>query len=127
MSKHHYVEKGWGSEEWIVNKSQYCGKLLKFNKDKKCSVHYHKWKDETFYLNKGKVWMKWIDLPNGLSQEDSLKLFDEKCVSQLLVAGESFYVPVGRVHQVVALEDSEVFEFSTEHFDEDSYRLRKGD
>jgi hypothetical protein len=25
------------------------------------------------------------------------------------------------------LEDTELFEFSTQHFDEDSYRLEKGD
>jgi hypothetical protein len=25
------------------------------------------------------------------------------------------------------LEDTELFEFSTEHFDEDSYRIEKGD
>ena len=31
-------------------------------------------------------------------------------------------------HQLIALEDmSEIFEVSTEHFDEDSYRIRIGD
>jgi len=28
---------------------------------------------------------------------------------------------------MIALEDSELFEFSTQHFDEDSYRIIKGD
>jgi len=28
---------------------------------------------------------------------------------------------------MVALEESELFEFSTEHFDDDSYRIKKGD
>ena len=27
-----YVEKGWGYEKWIVNKEEYCGKLLFFKK-----------------------------------------------------------------------------------------------
>ena len=40
------VPKGWGYEKWIVNKSEYCGKLLYFMRDKKCSWHYHKLKDE---------------------------------------------------------------------------------
>jgi hypothetical protein len=31
------------------------------------------------------------------------------------------------VHQMEALEDSELFEFSTQHFESDSYRLVKGD
>ena len=29
--------------------------------------------------------------------------------------------------QIIALEDTEIFEFSTQHFDEDSYRILKGD
>jgi len=28
---------------------------------------------------------------------------------------------------MIALEDCELFEFSTQHFDEDSYRIQKGD
>jgi len=41
--------------------------------------------------------------------------------------GDKFEVPVGLRHQMVALEDTELFEFSTQHFDEDSCRLIKGD
>jgi hypothetical protein len=33
----------------------------------------------------------------------------------------------GVVHQMVALEDAELFEFSTQHFDSDSHRIAKGD
>jgi len=36
-------------------------------------------------------------------------------------------VPIGLVHQMEALEDSELYEFSTQHFDSDSHRLIKGD
>jgi quercetin dioxygenase-like cupin family protein len=46
---------------------------------------------------------------------------------RVLMAGESFHIPVGLIHRIIALENSEVFEFSTQHFDEDSYRLEKGD
>ena len=127
--KHHYVEKNWGSETWIVNKQEYCGKLLKFTEGKKCSVHYHLLKDETFYLHSGKVEMHWMD-PLGSIHDDQdqiLKEFDKLKQVVVLEAGDSFYVPKHRIHQVFALEDSDVFEFSTEHFDEDSYRLRRGD
>lgn len=130
MSKHHYVEKGWGSEEWIVNKKEYCGKILKFKEGKKCSVHYHRLKDETFYLHKGKVEMHWKDPDDseiGYTDDALLEQFDRNHKIVILTAGDSFYVPQCRMHQVVALEDSEVFEFSTEHFDRDSYRLRRGD
>ena len=45
----------------------------------------------------------------------------------VLNAGENFHVYRGLRHQMVALEDSELFEFSTEHFDSDSHRIMKGD
>jgi mannose-6-phosphate isomerase-like protein (cupin superfamily) len=44
-----------------------------------------------------------------------------------LSAGECMDVPPGLVHQMEALEDTELFEFSTQHFDSDSYRLVRGD
>ena len=54
-SKIKYVEKGWGYEKWIVNSPEYCGKILFFEKGKRCSWHYHLLKDETFYLQSGRL------------------------------------------------------------------------
>jgi hypothetical protein len=108
--------KGWGYEKWIVNKKEYCGKLLFFNKDKKCSWHYHLIKDEVFYLQSGKLLVKY-------SEFDSLDEANEI----ILEPGQSFHVYTGLRHQMIALEDSELFEFSTQHFEEDSYRIVKGD
>ena len=108
--------KGWGYEKWIVNKPEYCGKLLYFSKDKKCSWHYHKLKDETFYIGSGKIKLLYGD-------NDDLK--NAKVV--ILKKGDKFHVPVGLRHQMLALEDTELYEFSTEHFEEDSYRIVKGD
>ena len=42
--------KGWGYENWIVNNEMYCGKVLFFEAEKKCSWHYHVLKDETFFI-----------------------------------------------------------------------------
>ena len=111
-----YVEKGWGYEKWIVNKEEYCGKLLFFNKGKRCSWHYHKIKDEVFYLQSGKMIVKF-------SEEEEIDRAEEI----LLEPGQNFYIYPGLKHQMIALEDSELYEFSTEHFDEDSYRVIKGD
>ena len=111
-----HVDKGWGWERWIVNKPEYCGKLLFFEKGKKCSFHYHIYKDETFYLQSGKLIVRYSD-------EDSLE--DAKEIT--LMPGEYFYVYPGLRHQMEAIEDSELFEFSTEHFEEDSLRIVKGD
>ena len=111
-----HVPKGWGYELWIANKPEYCGKLLYFMKGKKCSWHYHKLKDETFYLQSGKLLVKY-------SEEDNVE--DASMIT--LEPGDNFYIYPGLRHQMIALEDSELFEFSTEHFDSDSYRIIKGD
>tara|TARA_Y100000310_G_C20122671_1_gene552185 strand:- start:95 stop:451 length:357 start_codon:yes stop_codon:yes gene_type:complete len=110
------VPKGWGHEKWIVNKEEYCGKLLFFDEGRRCSWHYHKIKDEVFYLQSGKMIVKY-------SMSDNI----EEAVELELHAGESFHVPIGLRHQMIAVEESELFEFSTQHFDEDSHRIIKGD
>ena len=111
-----FVPKGWGFEKWIVNNKEYCGKLLYFVKGKRCSWHYHILKDEVFYIHSGKILVKYSD-------SDDLASAKEK----ILTRGENFHVYRGLRHQMVALEDTELFEFSTQHFDSDSYRIEKGD
>ena len=111
-----YHPKGWGYELWIHNDSRYCGKMLYFNKGKKCSYHYHKKKHETFYLQSGKLILRY-----GMSDD----LND--AIEELLTPGDTFEVLPHLRHQMEALEDSELMEFSTEHFEDDSYRTVKGD
>ena len=111
-----FVSKGWGFEKWIVNCEEYCGKLLYFAKDKRCSWHYHELKDEVFYVQSGKILVKF-------SEEDDLKEAEEVTLNP----GDNFHVYRGLRHQMIAIEDTELFEFSTQHFDEDSYRIIKGD
>ena len=111
-----HVPKGWGYEKWIVNTDEYCGKLLFFNEGKRCSWHYHNLKDETFYLQSGRILLYYGD------SDDLAKAND--CI---LEPGDKFHIYRGLRHQMIAVESSELFEFSTEHFDEDSYRVIKGD
>ena len=108
--------KGWGYEKWNVNKDEYCGKLLHIIKGLNCSWHYHEKKDETFYLQEGKLLVKY-------SEEDDI----EKAVEVIMERGDKFHVYRGLRHQMFALEDSDLFEFSTQHFEDDSYRIIKGD
>jgi len=115
-SEQNFVSKGWGFEKWITNNEKYCGKLLYFVKGKKCSWHYHKIKDEVFYIHSGKLLVKF-------SYEDEL----EKANEVILECGDSFHVKPELRHQMTALTDTQMFEFSTQHFDEDSYRIQKGD
>jgi len=114
MTDRTFVSKSWGYEDWIVNKEEYCGKLLFFKKDKSCSWHYHKLKDETFYVHKGRLEVRY-----GMSNNK----FDLNTNVVVLEAGDTFHVPVGMRHQMTGLTDVEMFEFSTQHFDEDSIRI----
>lgn len=113
---HKFVPKGWGFERWITNNEKYCGKLLFVAKGKKLSWHYHKIKDEVMYLQSG-----FIKIQFGWDEDIN------KAELVLLHPGESFHIPTGLIHRIEGIEDSNVFEFSTQHFDSDSYRLISGD
>ena len=109
------VERGWGSETIFATNDLYCGKLLNFNKGAKFSMHMHKNKDETWYVLSGKFVVKTIDTENADVHEQKLKV------------GDVVRQRVGQPHQIEALTDGTIFEVSTQHFDEDSYRVWKGD
>ena len=56
------VEKGWGYEIIWATTDKYCGKILVFEKKgSKFSMHFHKDKDETWFVNNGKFMLNWID------------------------------------------------------------------
>lgn len=111
-----YVPKGWGYEKWLVNTEKYCGKLLFLAKDRKLSWHFHELKEESFFVVKGKLTCLY-SYGDDIEQADSI----------ILRAGDVFHVPIGLRHRLIAHEDSEVIEFSTQHFDSDSIRIEKGD
>jgi len=107
------VDKKWGYELWIHNDTDYCGKLLVFNKSgDKFSMHYHMLKNETWHVQEGAFQFDWIDTENG-----------ERCYTQLQ-KGDVVEIKKGLPHQLIALSDgSTIFEVSTQHFDDDSYRI----
>ena len=99
------VKKVWGTERWIVNLSKYCGKILELKKDHHCSLHFHKIKDETFYVLSGRV-----KLTKG-----------KKHI--VMKPGSSIRIKPLEHHTFLGLEDSTIIEFSTKHMESDSYRL----
>lgn len=111
------VKKGWGREIWIHNDEEYCGKVLQFDKKwSKFSMHYHVAKKESWYISKGFFAYHYYDTVAG-----------RKTYIQVGV-GDCITIERGQPHQLIAMEDnSELFETSTQHFDEDSYRIEKGD
>jgi mannose-6-phosphate isomerase-like protein (cupin superfamily) len=108
----HIEPKVWGREVWIVNTPLYCGKILEIKRGKHCSLHYHKLKTETFFLRSGRLWVRIKQSPDASAMEE----FE-------MTAGQCMDIRPGLVHQMEALEDAELFEFSTQHFDSDSHRL----
>ena len=109
------VTKGWGSEVIFANNEMYCGKLLRFHKGARFSMHFHMKKDETWYVAEGTIRLNWIDTTNASKK------------SEVIREGGVVRNRPGEPHQVEALSDAVIFEVSTTHFDEDSYRVERGD
>ncbi len=109
------VIKTWGWEHWFVNTEEYCGKLLFVEKDKwssKGAYHYHKLKNESFFVIEGVL---------------RLDYFDENENYQTIILNkyDSFQVPTGMKHRFTAENEDgcKFIEASTTHRDSDSYRV----
>jgi mannose-6-phosphate isomerase-like protein (cupin superfamily) len=107
--------KGWGREDWIINCPDYCMKFLRFAQGAKGSMHFHVKKHETWYIQTGKIALSVINTETA------------KMSTVILCAGDVVDIPKLNPHQVEALEDTIIIEISTQHFDDDSYRVASGD
>lgn len=107
------VEKTWGHEDILCNSEKYCGKILFIKSGCASSWHYHKLKTEHFYIQSGNLLVKY-------GHDEDI----EKSEQILLIPGDVFFVPVGLIHKLCAVTDVLMFEFSTQHFDSDSIRLK---
>tara|TARA_R100001509_G_scaffold74983_1_gene41916 strand:+ start:1284 stop:1658 length:375 start_codon:yes stop_codon:yes gene_type:complete len=106
--------KKWGDELWITNNEKYCGKILRFNEGSSFSMHYHILKEETWCVTKGKLILEYYDLDKA-----------EK-LSKTLEEGDVVHLRPSVPHKLTALVESSLFEVSTQHFNDDSYRIEKG-
>ena len=124
-----FVSKTWGWESCIVNKDEYCGKLLFFKKGMKCSFHYHQ-EDETFYIQEGKLKV-WYSFDDNFPEESGCAIWDNRDSTQrgivVLEEGDTFYVKPPMRHRMMGLEDTLVLEFSTKHSDSDTVRIIKSE
>ena len=108
MIKHKLVPKTWGLEVWYAN-LDYCGKMLIFAQDHRCSMHYHIVKHETFVVMTGRILLEMGDNP------------------RILEIGQSVYIPRGIAHRMTAVGgNASMIEFSSHHEDSDSYRVETG-
>ena len=108
------VEKSWGYELWFANTARYCGKKL-FVKHNMWSsegrYHYHKLKDETFFVIDGVLKLDYVTYNNEFK-------------TIILRKDEAFRVEQLIKHRFTALrpEGCTFIEASTTHRDSDSYR-----
>lgn len=127
--------KGWGSEKWIHNDEDYCGKELILFEGKKCSIHYHRIKKETFFVVEGKMLVELYDRPFVVIENDLSVTIEQlgiagelKMETVLMLDGDSLLIEPLTPHRFIGLaEETRFIEISTQHFEEDSYRIWPGD
>lgn len=112
-----YVSKPWGWEQWICNNEKYCGKKLFIKQGHWLSFHHHNIKDEVLYVDSGAIWFTHDEIGNDVGQH---------VIGWVkLDIGYAFHVTPGVKHQMHAIQDTMLLEFSTQHFDEDSIRTTR--
>ena len=99
------VSKPWGYEVIWANNEHYIGKILVIYAGQRLSLQHHAQKEESLYINKGKV---------------IIVLEDEKgdLVENTLLPSDHIDIPSLHKHRIIALEDSEIFEVSTPHLED---------
>lgn len=111
------VQKGWGYELIWATTEDYCGKIMVFNKEgARTSMHFHKEKDETWFVNNGKFKVRYIDTKDSMLYEKDLN------------EGDTWHNPPLMPHQLIALQaESSITEVSTPDSVEDNFRIGPGD
>jgi mannose-6-phosphate isomerase-like protein (cupin superfamily) len=111
------VDKGWGFELIWATNEKYCGKIMVFDKKgAKFSMHFHREKDETWFVNAGAFILRYIDTKTAVTHERVLK------------EGDVWRNPPLQPHQLEALQaGSMIFEVSTPDSIEDNFRILPGD
>jgi mannose-6-phosphate isomerase len=100
------VEKPWGYElVYTTGASPYCGKILFVRAGEQLSLQFHREKDETIYVQRGRI---------------ELEIGEPGTTPDVEVVGEgrAFRIAPGTVHRWRALEDALVLEVSTPQLDD---------
>jgi mannose-6-phosphate isomerase-like protein (cupin superfamily) len=111
------IDKGWGYEIIWATNDLYCGKILVFEKaGAKTSMHYHKEKDKSWFVNAGQFQLIYIDTATTELKQVMLK------------EGDTWHILPLQPLQLIALQpDSMLIEVSTPDSISDTYRISPGD
>lgn len=99
------VVKPWGSEELLALTDRYALKLIRVQKGSRPSLQFHCMKSESLFLLSGKLRVEMGESRDALTADE-------------ILPGECLDVPRGRVHRIMALEDSMIIEVSTPELDD---------
>lgn len=99
------IDKPWGYEELLEHNKDYVVKRLFMKAGHKCSIQYHEYKHETFYVLSGKL---------KFYVGKTLETLEEK----IFVAGDYFAIEPGLIHRMEGVEDSLYLEASTPQLDD---------
>lgn len=94
------IEKPWGHELLWAKTNAYVGKVLFVRQGECLSLQYHETKEETLYIESGDCWIE-----TG-PDKSSLQRFR-------FSPGEVFHIPPGKLHRIIAISDTRIFEVST--------------
>lgn len=106
------VEKPWGHELIWARTKDYVGKILHIKAGHQLSLQFHREKEETILVWRGKM--------NFIFEEEDGRLQEIP-----LNEGQAHHIPPGRRHRMIAVEDCDVFEVSTPQLD-DVVRIEDG-
>jgi mannose-6-phosphate isomerase-like protein (cupin superfamily) len=99
------VPKPWGHELIWARTDRYVGKILHIRAGEALSLQYHRVKEETLMVLRGKLQL--VHFVDG-----------EAPVTRELRVDETFHVPPGLRHRMIAVEDTDVLEVSTPELDD---------
>ena len=72
-NKEGLIKKNWGYEVVWANTDSYCAKMMIFEQlGSRTSMHFHKEKDKTWFVNTGKFILRWIDTATAEINESVL-------------------------------------------------------
>ena len=88
------VKKPWGEERWFANVRRYAGKLLLIRAGRRLSLQYHRGKDETIFVDKGRL---------KLTYGKKRKVFGP---------GAAIHIPPRTIHRFEAVTNCRLIEVS---------------
>ena len=127
------VEKPWGYERWIANGEpnfKYVLKEIFFCSPFRTSLQFHKFKEETNYIQKGKGILFYSDkeidadrFEKGLYSKEEIDDLIFGLKKMELNSGKIFHIKKGHLHRIESVEDLTIIESSSVEVD-DVFRLQ---